>query len=136
MKDKIHFSYLEVVIIVFVLGIAARTITPQFAKAGNEEKVSDLVEGLEVMRAQLDLYRLQHRNCLPPADSFSSFETAMTTKVGRYGPYVKKIPTNPFNNLDTVRFDGEPAGAGKAGWRFDTETGLFQADNNAVYAAL
>jgi len=27
MKDKIHFSYLEVVIIVFVLGIAARTIT-------------------------------------------------------------------------------------------------------------
>jgi len=136
MKDKIHFSYLEVVIIVFVLGIAARTITPQFAEAGNEEKVSDLVEGLEVMRAQLDLYRLQHRNCLPPADSFSSFETAMTTKVGRYGPYVKKIPTNPFNNLDTVRFDGEPAGAGKAGWRFDTETGLFQADNDAVYAAL
>ena len=136
MKDKIHFSYLEVVIIVFVLGIAARTITPQFAEAGNEEKVSDLVEGLEVMRAQLDLYRLQHRNCLPPADSFSSFETAMTTKVGRYGPYVKKIPTNPFNNLDMVRFDGEPAGAGKAGWRLDTETGLFQADNDAVYAAL
>ncbi len=136
MKDKIHFSYLEVVIIVFVLGRAARIITPQFAEAGNEEKVSDLVEGLEVMRAQLDLYRLQHRNCLPPADSFSSFETAMTTKVGRYGPYVKKIPTNPFNKLDTVRFDGEPAGAGKAGWRFDTETGLFQADNDAVYAAL
>jgi len=88
------------------------------------------------MRAQLDLYRLQHRDHLPPADSFSSFETAMTTKVGRYGPYVKKIPTNPFNNLDTVRFDGEPAGAGKAGWRLDTETGLFQADNDAVYAAL
>jgi type II secretory pathway pseudopilin PulG len=136
MKDKIHFSYLEVVIIVFVLGIAAKTIIPQFAEAGSEEKISELVEGLEVMRAQLDLYRLQHRNCLPPADSFSSFETAMTTKVGRYGPYVKKIPTNPFNNLDMVRFDGEPAGAGKAGWRLDTETGLFQADNDAVYAAL
>jgi type II secretory pathway pseudopilin PulG len=136
MKDKIHFSYLEVVIIVFVLGIAARTITPQFAEAGNEEKVSDLVDGLEVMRAQLDLYRLQHRDRLPPAESLSSLETAMTTKVGRYGPYVKKIPTNPFNNLDTVRFDGEPAGAGKAGWRLDTETGLFQADNDAVHAAL
>ena len=136
MKDKIHFSYLEVVIIVFVLGIAARTITPQFAEAGSEEKVSDLVEGLEVMRAQLDLYRLQHRDRLPPADSFSSFESAMTTKAGEYGPYVKKIPTNPFNNLDTVRFDGEPAGAGKAGWRLDTETDLFQADNDAVYAAL
>ena len=133
MKDKIHFSYLEVVIIVFVLGIAARTITPQFAEAGSEEKISELVDGLEVMRAQLDLYRLQHRDRFPPADYF---ETAMTAKVGRYGPYVKKISTNPFNNLDTVRFDGEPAGAGKAGWRFDTGTGLFQADNDAVYAAL
>jgi len=136
MKDKIHFSYLEVVIIVFVLGIAARTITPQFAEAGSEEKVSDLVEGLEVMRAQLDLYRVQHRDCLPPTDTFAGFETAMTQKVGRYGPYVKKIPTNPFNELNTVRFDGEPAGAGKAGWRLDTESGLFQADDDAGYTAL
>jgi hypothetical protein len=60
----------------------------------------------------------------------------MTTKVGRYGPYVKRIPTNPLNNLNTVRFDGEPAGAGIAGWRLDTETGLFQADDSTAYAGL
>jgi hypothetical protein len=56
--------------------------------------------------------------------------------VGQYGLYIKKIPTNPFNDLNAVRFDGEPAGANKAGWRFDTESGLFQADNDAGYAAL
>ena len=60
----------------------------------------------------------------------------MTTKIGQCGPYVEKVPVNPFNNLNTVRFDGVPAGAGKAGWRVGTETGLFQADNNAAYAGL
>ena len=136
MNERTRLSYVEVIIIVVVLGVVGMRVVPQFAGASPESKICGLIDGLEMMRAQLDLYRLQHRNCLPPADSFSSFETAMTTKVGRYGPYVKKIPTNPFNNLDTVRFDGEPAGAGKAGWRLDTETGLFQADNDVVYAAL
>lgn len=136
MGDNTRFSCVNVIIIAVVLGVAARIIAPQFTEAGTEAKVSELADGLEVMRAQLDLYRAQHVDCLPPTDSFASFETAMITKRGQYGPYVKKIPTNPFNDLKTVRFDGEPAGAGKAGWRLDTESGLFQADNEASYAAL
>ncbi len=136
-SSKSRISYVELLIIAVVLGVAARTIAPQFTEASNEEaRVSELVDGLEAMRAQLDLYRVQHEDCLPPTDSYTSFEAAMTTKAGQYGPYVKKIPTNPFNGLNTVRFDGEPAGAGKAGWRLDTETGLFQADSDAAYAAL
>ena len=136
MSGKVRISYVEVLVMAVILGVVARTIAPKFTEASAETKVSELIDGLEVMRAQLDLYCVQHGDCLPPADSFESFEAAMTTKVGQYGPYVKKIPTNPFNDLNTVRFDGEPAGANKAGWRFDTETGLFQADNDTSYAAL
>jgi type II secretory pathway pseudopilin PulG len=137
MSKKIHFSYVEVMVVAIVLGIAGKMIAPQFTEASNEEaKVSELVDGLEAMRAQVDLYRVQHEDILPPTDSFRSFETAMTTTVGQHGPYVKQIPTNPFNGLKTVRFDGEPAGAGKAGWRLDTKTGLLQADNGVACAAL
>ena len=104
---KIQFSYVEVVIVAIVLGIAGKVITPQFTEASNEEsKVSELVDGLQTMRVQIDLYRVQHEENLPPADSFRSFETAMTTTVGRCGPYVKRIPRNPYNGLKTVRFDG------------------------------
>jgi len=56
--------------------------------------------------------------------------------MGQYGPYIKQIPENPFNNLSTVRFDGQPAGSGSTGWRFDTETGLFQADDSIAHAGL
>ena len=137
MKKKTHFSYVEVIVVAIVLGVAGRMVAPQFTEASNEEaKVSELADGLEAMRAQVDLYRVQHEDILPPTDSFRSFETAMTTTVGQRGPYVKQIPTNPFNGLKTVRFNGEPAGAGKAGWRLDTKTGLFQADNDVACAAL
>jgi len=136
MKEKTRLSYVEVVIIAFVLSVVATTVVPKFIQASPESKTSDLIDGLQQMRAKIDLYRAQHQNSLPPVDSFESFKTAMTTKAGRYGPYIEKVPVNPFNNLNTVRFDGEPAGAGKAGWRVDTQTGLFQADNNAEYAGL
>jgi general secretion pathway protein G len=136
MKKKTRLSYVEAVIIASVLSVVTMTVVPKFIGASPESKTSDLIDGLQEMRSQLDLYRAQHENSLPPVDSFESFKTAMTTKVGQHGPYVGKVPVNPFNNLNTVRFDGVPAGAGKAGWRVDTETGLFQADNNAAYAGL
>jgi type II secretory pathway pseudopilin PulG len=136
MKEKTRLSYVEVVIIASVLCVVTMTVVPKFIEASPESKTSDLIDGLQEIRAQLDLYRAQHEDSLPPVDSFESFKTAMTTKMGQYGSYVKKVPVNPFNNLNTVRFDGEPAGAGKAGWRFDTKTGLFQADNHAAYAGL
>jgi type II secretory pathway pseudopilin PulG len=120
-----------------VLGIAGKMISPQFTEASNKEaNVSELVDGLEAMRTQIDLYRVQHEDILPPTDSHKSFEVALTTTADVYGPYVEEIPTNPFSGLKTVRFDGEPAGAGEAGWRLDTKTGVFQADNDAACAAL
>lgn len=136
MKEKTRLSYVEVVIIASVLCVVTMTVVPKFIKASPESKTSGLIDGLQEMRSQLDLYRAQHEDSLPPVDSFESFKTAMTTKIGQCGPYVGKVPVNPFNNLNTVRFDGEPAGVGKAGWRFDTKTGLFQADNHAAYAGL
>ena len=136
MKEKTRLSYVEVVIIASVLSVVTMTVVPKFIEASPESKTSELIEGLQEMRSQLDLYRAQHENSLPPVDSFESFKTAMTTKTGQYGPYVEKVPVNPFNNLNTVRFDGEPAGVGKAGWRIDTKTVLFQADNHAAYAGL
>jgi len=136
MRHKTRLSYVEILITAAVLVLVAKAVKPQMVEAGTGKKISHLIDRLEPMRAQLDLYKVHHGGCLPPADSFAGFQAAMTTRAGGYGPYIRKIPMNPFNNLNTVRFDGEPAGAGKAGWRLDTRTGLFQADNAAGYAAL
>jgi type II secretory pathway pseudopilin PulG len=136
MRERARLSYAEIMIVAVVLGVIAMRVVPQLTRASAESKICDLIDGLQEMRAQLGLYRVQHEECLPDCTSFTGFQTAMTTKEGRYGPYVKKIPTNPFNDLNAVRFDGEPAGAGIAGWRLDTSSGLFQADNGAAHARL
>jgi type II secretory pathway pseudopilin PulG len=135
-EEKKHLSYAEVISVAVVLSVAAMSVVPKFTEATQESRTSELIDGLHQMRSQLDLYRVQHENCLPPVNSFENFKTALTTKVGQYGPYVEEIPVNPFNNLNTVRFNGEPAGVGKAGWRIDTKTGLFQTDDSVAHAAL
>ena len=135
-NEQTRLSYTEFIIIAVVLGVVAVRVVPRFTEASPESRVGELIDGVQKMRIQLDLYRAQHNGSLPDVDSFAVFQTAMTTKVGRYGPYLRNIPANPFNNLNTVRFDGEPAGAGMAGWRLDTETGLFQADDSVAHAGL
>jgi len=136
MEEEKKWSFVEVVFIVVILSMVSLSTIPKFTQASQESQTSELIDGLHQMRSQLDLYRAQHDDCLPPVDSFKSFKTHMTTKIGKYGPYIDKIPVNPFNKLNTIRFDGEPAGIGKAGWRIDTKTGLFQTDDSIEHAPL
>jgi len=136
MKTKVPQSYVRLVVIAIVLGVVAKMVVPQLTQASTEDKVSALVDALVAVRSHIDLYRTCHGRNLPPGESSAGFEQAIVTEDVGYKPFLKRIPVNPFNGLDTVRFDGAPAGAGHAGWRFDTKTGLFQADNSAVHAAL
>ncbi len=136
MTGRKRFSRIELIAATFIIGAVSVAVVPKFTKAGTEEKVSELIEGLEMMRVSLDLYRAEHEGQLPPCESFEEFQTALTRRVGGYGPYIDDIPVNPFNSLCTVRFDGEAAGTGTAGWRFDTKTGRFQADCDGKIASL
>ncbi len=136
MIEARRFSLFEIFIVMLLLAMVALIDAPGFLRAGGEAKLSRLVECLEQMRTQLDLYRAEHNGSLPPCDTFADFETAMTTKVSQKGPYIDEVPTNPFNGFRRVRFNGTPAGSGIAGWRLDTRTGLFQADNGTTFAKL
>ena len=129
-------SCTRIFVIAIVLGLVAKTISPKPAEAVVQENFSELIDSLIQMRTNLDLYRAQHKGLLPPTDCFDNFESAMTKQIGSFGPYIREIPVNPCNGQKTIRFDGEEAGVNEAGWRLDTETGLFQADNNTANAAL
>ncbi len=136
MKEKSRLSYVELVAVVIALSVVSIQIVPKFTAASEDSNTRDLIGGLQTMRTQLTRYRAQHGGNWPPTNSFESFEAAMTGSEGQSEPYVRKIPTNPYNGLNTVRFGGEPAGANKAGWRFDTKTDSFQADNSDRHAVL
>jgi general secretion pathway protein G len=135
MKAKSGFTLVEILIVVVILGILAAIVIPQFTEASTEAKTSSLCTDLQTVRSQIELYKIQHNDQLPGAGTATWVE-AMTGKtdvagaVGTdYGPYLQKIPTNQFNDLNTVRLGGAAAGANTDGWRFDSTTGAFQADD-------
>lgn len=136
MKRDTRITYVQFFVLALVLGIVGRMVAPRFSGASEEDRVSVLVDGLTDVRAHLDLYKVCNDNNCPPTNSSASFERALVTRSESYEPLIESVPVNPFNGLNTVRFDGEPAGADKAGWRFDSETGRFQSDHDGSYSGL
>ncbi|MHC4742899.1 MAG: type II secretion system protein [Planctomycetota bacterium] len=134
MKAQKGFTLVEILIVVVILGILAAIVIPQFTEASTEAKTSSLCTDLQTMRSQIELYKIQHNDALPSGAAVG-FELALTGQTdifgaagADYGPYIQKIPTNQFNDLDTVEMDGV-VGDGTHGWNFNTTTGAFHADD-------
>jgi len=146
MRGKSGFTLVEILIVVVILGILAAIVIPQFTEASTDAKESRLLSDLQSVRAQIELYKIQHNDDIPGTVAGVDFEAAMTqytTVLGAlaavqapgpsvYGPYLQKLPTNPWNDFDTVRADGAAAGANTEGWRINTTTGDFRADDNLL----
>ncbi|UCG46874.1 MAG: prepilin-type N-terminal cleavage/methylation domain-containing protein [Phycisphaerales bacterium] len=139
MKAKSGFTLVEILIVVVILGILAAIVIPQFTEASTEAKTSSLCTDLQTMRSQIELYKIQHNDALPGSGTASFIDalTGQTDIAGAagadYGPYIQQIPTNQFNDLDTIEIEAGTVGlgGGSHGWHFDTTTGGFHADDDA-----
>ena len=145
MSQKDGFTLVEILVVVVILGILGAIVVPHFTGAGNETRTSALQTDLRRIRSQIELYKCQHNDQFPAAmgETADDFIRRMTTEtdvngnVGNdFGPYWQTLPVNPFNDKSTIRIDGAAAGSNMDGWRFDTTTGAFQADDTAAHAAL
>ena len=137
MKAKRGFTLVEILIVVVILGILAAIVIPQFTGASTQAKLSALVSDLQTMRSQIELYKLEHNEQLPSAAAvgFELALTGQTTVLGAagtdYGPYLQKLPTNQFVDLDTVGVSADAAaasGGGDNGWEFDNVNGELYPD--------
>jgi general secretion pathway protein G len=144
------FSLLEIVIVIVILGIISAIAIPRMSIAAARARVMSLKGDLASMNRAVELYTAEHEGLHPAQDEFGVIDldsSALrarlldrTNSVGAsgsmFGPYLLEMPVNPFSNLATVRVDGAPAGAGTHGWRFDTATQSFAADDSVVTAAI
>jgi type II secretion system protein G len=151
MRAKSGFTLVEILIVVVILGILAAIVIPQFTSASVEAKESALVSDLQSIRSQIELYKIHHLDALPGTQAGSpTFEIAMTTKTdqngnpgGRFGPYMQRIPDNPFStavdaeNSVTDGIAARAPGSDSSGWWFVTsgaDAGLFQANDGGSNA--
>ena len=146
MRARSGFTLIEILIVVIILGILAAIVIPQFSDASTQARVSSVKSDLQTMRSQIELYKVQHKDALPGTVTGVDFTTAMTgytdidgvvaagPGVNIYGPYLQQIPSNPFNNLNTVRDESgaSTAGLNTYGWVYNTGTGAVQSDDDGT----
>ncbi len=142
MKARSGFTLVEILIVVIILGILAAIVIPQFSDASSQAKESSCRSVLQTVRSQIQLYKVQHNDALPGAGG-ATFAEAMigytdtdgdVGDVNDYGPYLDKLPTNPYDNSTTVTEGTGTPGSG-SGWYFNTSTGKFSADDSVEHAA-
>jgi len=149
------FTLVEVMIVVLLLGILATITVRTIAQSNKSACGSTLKFDLQLLRRFIIVYAAHHnevapgypdgdRTAAPTEEAFiaqarlSSNEKGQTaprrTPGFKFGPYLSKIPTNPFNKLDTVAIlaDGAafPAAASdKYGWICKPQSGEIRPDN-------
>ncbi len=157
-KNRNGFTLVEVLIVVVILGILAATVLPQFTSASNDAKESALRQDLQMLRAQIQMYKHQHDGALPGTTStqvaqkltLASKVDGTTAAVGTagypYGPYiVGQLPPNPFNGgrgikvvtgtVSVVAVDALATDGGeKVGWIFSTDLGEIKANTTGLTA--
>lgn len=133
MKRK-AFTLVELLIVVVILGILAAVVIPQFSDASTDAKFSSLATNLATMRGQIELYKLQHNGAYPAMATFTAQMTTKTNADGTttgtptLGPYLQRVPTNPYNNKN----DLAATATGATGWTYVEGTGVITANDGGT----
>lgn len=139
MQKKNAFTLVELLIIVIILGILAAVVIPQFSDASTDARVSSLGENLTTIRKQISLYRQQHTGVWPTLAQFANQMTQKTdvdgtvnAATGKYGPYMLRIPNNPFTVGGTGNDVTNTAAAANKAWLYDETNGDFKANDGGT----
>ncbi len=152
------FTLVEILIVVVLLGILAAVVIPTVANSTTSAKDSALAVDLQLFRRFILVYKSQQLEVGPgypngntaqaPAEqafidqaimaSNANGQTAAAGTPGfNRGPYLMKIPVNPFNGNNTIEMlaDGQafPANADDShGWIYKAATSEIRADNTGT----
>jgi general secretion pathway protein G len=129
------FTLVEILIVVIILGILASIILPQFAGASDSAKKANMRNQLQTLRSTVQLYRIEHRDEVPPLVTTGWNAITSKTKTdgtvdpaGERGPYLPFPPMNPLTKSSTVVAVGAPAAATN-GWFYDEAEGKVYGAN-------
>ena len=134
------FTLVEVLIVVTLLGILASVVIATFKPATQDARKASLSETLGTLRAQIQLYTLQHDDQTPDLNGVN-WDPLVTQTVdasgAQRGPYLPSVPRNSLNNnfaISVVAADpafGSPVADAGIGFVYNPNNGFIWATNTA-----
>lgn len=158
MKRARAFTLVEILAVVVLLGILASVVISAAGDSTGSAKNAALARDLQLLRGFIAVYKGQHKEITPgypngdttaaPTEqtfidqaTLASDDSGNTAVYGtpgfNRGPYIYRLPLNPFNGLNTVQMlaNGQsfPAsGDDSHGWIYQAQTGEIRADSTGV----
>ena len=149
--SKKAFTLVELMIVVTILGILGALVLPTFQGHITQAKETAAKDNLKVIRTQIEIYKMNHDGVPPGYINGSEAPTALlalhftatttitgavspsTIQAGAYvnGPYIKKLPENPYNKLSDIAYVASGTAFSAAvdgtssGWLYKKETAEF-----------
>jgi general secretion pathway protein G len=99
------FTLIEILIVVIILGILAAIVIPRFANASKDAKRAALSSQLNQVRAQIQLYTIEHGDQRPPnlaGNNWTDLINASAYNGTNRGPYLPSVPVNPLNGYTDI----------------------------------
>lgn len=138
---QLRFTLLDAMIVVVIMAIVTAIAMPLVTAAGEQARESALLQNLRTLRAQIELYKLEHGGEVPllyegtfPQLTEATNAAGLPGPPGRdhpCGPYFGGIPANPYTGVSVVTLtetfpptESTPVG----GWLYHQETGQIAAD--------
>jgi general secretion pathway protein G len=127
------FTLVEILIVVVILGILAAIIIPRFANASKDARRAALASQLNSVRAQIQLYTIEHGDQRPPnlgGNNWTDLTTQSVYNGTNRGPYLPMVPINPLNgftNIVVIAADpswGDPVVGANIGFVYNSNSGF------------
>ena len=149
---KKAFTLVEIILVVTILGILGALVLPTFQGHITQAKETAAKDNLKVIRTQIEIYKMNHNGVAPGYINGSEAPTALlalqftatttltgavstsTIQAGAYvnGPYIKKLPENPYNKLSDIDYVAsgdafsDAVDGTSSGWLYKKETAEFK----------
>ena len=102
------FTLIELLLVLVILGILAAVVVPKFTNTGDKARRTAANTDIATIEGALDRFELDAGRFPSNDEGLAVLMTAPTQQVkGWSGPYIKRIPTDPWGNPYMYRYPGQ-----------------------------